>query len=336
MNGPEPRGHSTTSCPKPPRRWLLLLSTQKYTKEGYVFLGLPGVHRVAGLTMSKIQVRQQLSLASVNQAERIRIFLSEPGLKQLYGGITVSGHSKWHNIQRRKGKQDSVRGQRFTKLSRDIYLAAKEGGGNPDTNFRLKTAIDRARQSNLPADSITRTIAKATGTLEGRHYEELLYEGYGPAGTAIMMEVVTDNRNRTAADVRHIFAKRGGNLGESGCVAWMFRRIGEITITKTDCSLSFDDLMLLVLDAGADDIKESEDEYVVTTAPEMFAVVRDKLEESGLTLSDAELSYEPQNTVPVEGETLDQVLDLVDALETHDDVQNVYANFEPVEEADES
>jgi YebC/PmpR family DNA-binding regulatory protein len=253
-------------------------------------------------------------------------------METLNGGITMSGHSKWHNIQRRKGKQDSVRGQLFTKLSKDIYLAAKEGGGNPDTNFRLKTALERARQSNLPADSITRTIAKATGTLEGHHYEELLYEGYGPAGTAVMMEVVTDNRNRTAADVRHIFAKRGGNLGESGCVAWMFRRIGEISIDKATTSLSFDDLMLLVLDAGADDIKETEDQYVVTTAPEQLAAVRDHLEESGLTLADAEITYEPQNTIPVEGETLDQVLDLVDALEAYDDVQSVYANFEPVEE----
>ncbi|KPV42265.1 YebC/PmpR family DNA-binding transcriptional regulator [Alicyclobacillus ferrooxydans] len=243
----------------------------------------------------------------------------------------MSGHSKWHNIQRRKGKQDAVRGQLFTKLSKDVYQAAKEGGGNPDTNFRLKTAIERARQSNLPSESIARTIAKATGTLEGAHYEELIYEGYGPAGTAIMMEIVTDNRNRTAADVRHIFAKRGGNLGESGCVAWMFRRVGEIAIDKSDCSLSYDDLMMLALEAGADDLKESEDQYVITTAPESFAAVRNQLEEQGLVLSEANLSYEPENLVPVSGETLDQVLELVDALEAHDDVQDVYANFEPVE-----
>lgn len=240
----------------------------------------------------------------------------------------MSGHSKWHNIQRRKGKQDAVRGQLFTKLSRDIYQAAKEGGGNPDTNFRLKTAIDRAKQSNLPTDSITRTIAKATGTLEGARYEELLYEGYGPAGIAVMLEIVTDNRNRTAADIRHIFAKRGGNLGESGCVAWMFNRQGEITIPKDSAALSYDDLMMMALEAGAEDIKETDDEYIVTTAPEAFTEVRNKLERQGVPFSDAELTYEPQNYMAVEGETLDTVLDLVEALEAHDDVQNVYANFE--------
>ncbi|MCL6636800.1 MAG: YebC/PmpR family DNA-binding transcriptional regulator, partial [Alicyclobacillus sp.] len=138
----------------------------------------------------------------------------------------MAGHSKWHNIQRHKGKQDALRGQLFTKLSRDIYLAAKEGGGNPGTNFRLKTAIERAKEHNLPADSIARTIAKATGAVQGVTYEELVYEGYGPHGVAVMLEIVTDNRNRTAADIRHIFHKRGGSLGESGCVAWMFDRIG--------------------------------------------------------------------------------------------------------------
>lgn len=251
------------------------------------------------------------------------------------GDIAMSGHSKWHNIQRRKGKQDAVRGQLFTKLSRDIYQAAKEGGGNPDTNFRLKTAIDRAKQSNLPVDSISRTIAKATGSLEGHHYEELLYEGYGPDGIAVMIEVVTDNRNRTAADVRHIFTKRGGNLGESGCVAWMFRRVGEIEIEKESCKLSYDDLMLLAVEAGADDLKENDESYLITTPPESLAAIRDTLEEQGLSLASAELSYEPQNLIPVSGEPLDTVLDLVDALEEHDDVQNVYANFDPVEETGE-
>lgn len=149
----------------------------------------------------------------------------------------MSGHSKWHNIQRRKGKQDAVRGQLFTKLSKDIYQAAREGGGNPDTNFRLKTAIERARANNLPAENIARTIAKATGTLEGVTYEELLYEGFGPHGVALLIEIVTDNRNRTAADVRHIFRKRGGSLGESGSVAWMFQRQGQITVTKDGLSL---------------------------------------------------------------------------------------------------
>lgn len=243
----------------------------------------------------------------------------------------MSGHSKWHNIQRRKGKQDAVRGQLFTKLSRDVYAAAKEGGGNPDTNFRLKTAIERAKQNNLPADSISRTIAKATGSLPGVRYEELVYEGYGPGGVALMLDIVTDNRNRTAADVRHIFSKRGGNLGESGCVSWMFRRVGSITVQKDGCPLSADEVMLLSLDVGASDVKESEEEYEIITPPELFTSVRDALEEQGLRLEDAELSYEPQNTVQVSGDQADEILDLVDALEEHDDVQNVYANFEVVE-----
>ncbi|MCL6516502.1 YebC/PmpR family DNA-binding transcriptional regulator [Alicyclobacillus sp.] len=240
----------------------------------------------------------------------------------------MAGHSKWHNIQRRKGKQDAVRGQLFTKLSRDIYLAAKEGGGNPETNFRLKTAIERARQNNVPADNIARTIAKATGGIQGVTYEELMYEGYGPHGVAIMMDIVTDNRNRTAADIRHIFAKRGGNLGESGCVAWMFKREGQITVPKEEYRGTADDLMLLAIDAGAEDLREEDDAFVVVTSVDAFRAVRDALEQVGVPVADAELTYEPQTTVPLSGEALEQVLDLVDALEAHDDVQNVYANVE--------
>jgi YebC/PmpR family DNA-binding regulatory protein len=243
----------------------------------------------------------------------------------------MAGHSKWHNIQRRKGKQDAIRGQLFTKLSRDIYLAAKEGGGNPETNFRLKVAIERARQNNVPADNIARTIAKATGAVQGATYEELMYEGYGPHGVAIMLDIVTDNRNRTAADVRHIFSKRGGNLGESGCVSWMFRRIGVVTIAKEGCPASADDLMMQAIEVGADDFREEEDEYVITTAPESFKAVRDGLEQLGYTLSDAELTYEPNSTIALGGEQADAVMDLIEALEAHDDVQNVYTNFEPAD-----
>ena len=240
----------------------------------------------------------------------------------------MSGHSKWHNIQRRKGKQDSVRGVLFTKLSRDIYQAAKEGGGNPDVNFRLKVAIDRARQSNLPMESINRTIAKATGTLEGVTYEELVYEGYGPSGVALLMEIVTDNRNRTAADVRHILSKRGGNLGESGCVAWMFRRVGRMTISKESTNFTLDDVILAALESGADDVRESDEEYEVICVPEQFAAVRDALEANGLTLEDSELAYEPTTDLAVSEEVADKVLDLIDALEEHDDVQNVYTNLD--------
>lgn len=239
----------------------------------------------------------------------------------------MSGHSKWHNIQRRKGKQDSVRGQRFTKLSRDIYHAAREGGANPDTNVRLKAAIERARQSNLPMDSIQRTIDKATGTLPGVSYEELVYEGYGPAGTAVLLEVLTDNRNRTAADVRHIFAKRGGNLGETGCVGWMFRRVGRFAVARATSTVALDDLILLALESSADDVRESEDEFEIVCPPDQFATVRDALERAGLVLQDAELVYEPTATVTVAPDIAETVLDLVDALEEHDDIQNVYINI---------
>lgn len=245
----------------------------------------------------------------------------------------MAGHSKWHNIQRRKGKQDALRGQLFTKLSRDIYRAAKEGGGNPETNPRLKAAIERARENNLPMDNIQRTIAKATGTLQGVTYEEVVYEGYGPGGVAVMLDIVTDNRNRTAAEIRHIFNRRGGSLGESGCVSWMFQRIGLITIPKAECPFSADELLEKAVEAGADDLREDGEMYEVVTAPESFTAVRDALEALGLPLEDAELTYEPKTTVPLAGEAVDRVLDLIEALEAHDDVQNVYANFE-VSEAD--
>lgn len=243
----------------------------------------------------------------------------------------VSGHSKWHNIQRRKGKQDSARGQMFTKLSKDVYQAAKEGGGNPETNFRLKVAIERAKQANVPVDTLTRTIGKATGTLPGVTYEEILYEGYGPHGVAVMLEIVTDNRNRTAADIRHIFSKRGGNLGESGCVAWMFDRVGDITIAKV--GLAFDDVMLSALEAGANDLKENDESYTVVTEPEAFTSVRNALEAQGLTIEDSELTFDPKTTVVLSGSALDEVLDLVDALEGHDDVQTVHVNLDVEEDA---
>ncbi|MBX5436977.1 MAG: YebC/PmpR family DNA-binding transcriptional regulator [Alicyclobacillaceae bacterium] len=245
----------------------------------------------------------------------------------------MAGHSKWHNIQRRKGKQDAIRGQLFTKLCRDIYQAAKEAGGNPDTNFRLKVAIERARSANVPVDTITRTIAKATGSVEGVQYEELTYEGYGPGGIAVMLDIVTDNRNRTAAEIRHIFSKRGGSLGEAGCVSWMFRRIGSLVVVKEGLAISGDDLMMLALEAGADDVREEADVYEIVTAPEAFTAVRDALEQAGVKLEDAELTYEPNATVQVAGEQADAILSLMEALEQHDDVQNVYTNFELADSA---
>lgn len=237
----------------------------------------------------------------------------------------MSGHSKWHNIQRRKGKQDSVRGQLFTRLSKDVYQAAKEGGGNPETNFRLKVAVDRAKSSNLSADSIARTITKATGTLAGITYEELQYEGFGPYGIAILIDIVTDNRNRTAADIRHLFKKRGGNLGESGVVAWMFQRQGQISVAKSAIE-DGEALMLLAIEAGASDVEESPSHYVLITEPESFHAVRTELESQGIAYEEAELTYEPSTTVALSDEALDEVLDLLDALEALDDVQTVYSN----------
>lgn len=239
----------------------------------------------------------------------------------------MSGHSKWHNIQRRKGKQDAVRGQVFTRLSKDIYQAAKEGGSNPDTNFRLKVAIERGKAGNLPVDTIARTIAKATGTLQGVSYEEILYEGYGPGGVAVMLDIVTDNRNRTVADIRHIFKKRGGNLGESNSVGWMFDKIGRFVVEKTSSQLNdADELLLIVLDAGASDLQEDDEQFVITTPPDAFKSVRDALEGAGLSLSEAELTYEPNVSADVDGELVDAVLELIDVLEANDDVQTVYTN----------
>jgi YebC/PmpR family DNA-binding regulatory protein len=237
----------------------------------------------------------------------------------------MAGHSKWHNIQRRKGKQDAVRGQLFTKISRDIYHAAKEGGGNPDTNFRLKVAVERARQSNLSADSIQRTIAKATGTLEGVTYEEIQYEGYGPHGVAILIDIVTDNRNRTAADIRHIFKKRGGNLGEAGSVAWMFERVGQIS-APMNAQTDEESLMLELIEAGASDVEANDGVLQIQTAPEAFRAVRDTLDAMDIPYEDAELTYLPSTTVALTADAADEVDELIEALEAHDDVQTVYSN----------
>ncbi|MDI3257503.1 MAG: YebC/PmpR family DNA-binding transcriptional regulator [Kyrpidia sp.] len=244
----------------------------------------------------------------------------------------MSGHSKWHNIQRRKGRQDAVRGQLFTKVSREIYAAARQGGGNPETNYRLKTAVEKARAANMPMDTIQRTIDKAVGNVEGVNYEEVIYEGYGPGGAAVMVQLLTDNRNRTAAEIRHIFSKRGGSLGESGCVAWMFDRKGVIEIPKDGRSGSEDDVMMAALEAGAEDFTAEEDRYVVTAAPEQFAKVREELERMGIPVETAEVTFVPQTTVTLEGEDARRMVALLEALEEHDDVQNVFSNFDMSDE----
>jgi len=241
----------------------------------------------------------------------------------------MAGHSKWANIKHRKGKQDAAKGALFTKLGREIIVAARAGGGNPEANFRLKIAIAKARANNMPNDNIKRAIEKGVGGGEGTDYEELVYEGYGPGGVAIMVEAMTDNRNRTAGEIRHIFSKNHGNMGESGCVAWMFQKKGVLTLDKEDLKISADDLMMLALEHGAEDIVEEEDDFLIYTKPEDFAVVKEALESEKLTFSDAEVTMVAENTVEVtDPEQAKYLLRLMNALDDHDDVQNTYTNFD--------
>ncbi|MFC4078344.1 YebC/PmpR family DNA-binding transcriptional regulator [Salinithrix halophila] len=239
----------------------------------------------------------------------------------------MAGHSKWKNIQHRKGRQDALRGKIFAKLSREITVAAREGG-DPDINQRLRLAIAKARSQNMPNDNIERAIKKGTGEEGGGNYEAATYEGYGPGGAAVMVEALTDNRNRTAADVRHIFTKRDGNLGEAGCVAWMFERKGILTIDREHTDKGEDDVLMLALEAGAEDFEATEETFEITTSPEAFEEVKNTLEEEGFPFSTAEVTMVPKNTVDLTGEQIPKMLALMEALEDHDDVQSVYANFE--------
>ncbi len=239
----------------------------------------------------------------------------------------MSGHSKWSTIKRKKGAIDAKRGKIFTRLIKEITVAARSGGGDPDGNPRLRSAILSAKTENMPKDNIARAIKKGTGEIAGEVYEEILYEGYGPGGVAVLVECMTDNRNRTVADIRHYFAKSNGNLGESGCVAWMFDKKGTILIDKQ--SISEDELMEVALEAGAEDVVEEESEYQVITAPEDFDEVREALEKAEVKTSEASVSMIPQNTVEVTEEKLARALmKLLESLEDHDDVQNVHANFD--------
>lgn len=240
----------------------------------------------------------------------------------------MSGHSKWSTIKRKKEKIDSQRGKIFTRLAKEIIIAAKTGGGDPNANMRLKTAIQRAKDANIPNENIKRAIQRGTGELAGVNYEEITYEGYGPGGVAVMLEIMTDNRNRTAGEIRHLFSKYGGNLGESGCVAWMFDKKGLIVIDKSETDLSEDDLMLLALDSGAEDLKNEEDSYEIIAAPDDLDVVREALAGQGIPIAVAEVTMIPQNTVNLTGDDAKKMLTLIDMLEEHDDVQNAYANFD--------
>jgi len=239
----------------------------------------------------------------------------------------MSGHSKWSTIRHKKGAADARRGKIFTKLIKEIMVAARMGGGDINGNPRLRAAVAAAKSENMPKDNIDRAIKKGTGDLEGVSYEEINYEGYAPGGVAVLVDVLTDNRNRAASEIRHIFSKNGGNLGEAGCVAWMFNKKGTIVFNKD--AVSEDRLMELALEAGAEDVQDQGEQYEVTTALENFNAVRTMFEEQGLNYEMAEIAMVPQTTVRIEDEKLaQQILRLMDALEDSDDVQHAYANFD--------
>ena len=237
----------------------------------------------------------------------------------------MAGHSKWANIKHRKGAQDAKRGKIFTKLIKEITVAARIGGGDPDGNPRLRAALDKARLANMPRDNIDRAIKKGLGDLDGVTYEEGTFEGYGPGGVAVIVEFMTDNRTRTVADVRHIFTKYGGNLGVSGSVAFLFERKGLIAFPTT---VDFDQLFEAALEAGAEDVKDEGDSYEVITDPADFIEVRDRLSAAGLTFETAEVTMLPQTQVQLTGRQAESMLKLMDKLEDNDDVQNVFANFD--------
>ena len=239
----------------------------------------------------------------------------------------MSGHSKWANIKNKKEKADSQRGKIFTKIGREIAVAVKAGGPNPDSNAKLRDIIAKAKAANIPNDNIERSIKKAAGDGDTANYESLMYEGYGAAGVAVIVEALTDNRNRTAGDMRHLFDKHGGNLGQTGSVGFMFDRKGVIVVEKND-SIVEDDLMMLALDAGADDFAAEEECYEILTAPENFSTVREKLEAEKIELAEAEIKYVPQNYVHVEEDVAAKLTRLIDALEDNDDVQNVWTNWD--------
>ena len=246
----------------------------------------------------------------------------------------MSGHSKWATIKRKKGAADAKRSNQFAKLMRAVEVAAREGGsGDPKANMTLASAVEKARASSVPAENIERAIKRGTGELAGgARYEEVAYEGYGPGGVAMFVETLTDNRNRTAQEVRHAFTRHNGNLGESGSVAWMFVRKGLIQMEKA-AAPDEDRLLEIALEAGADDLSDAESTWEITTDPAAFAAVRDAIDEAGIAMLSAELTMVPLSTVPVDGGQAKQVLALLEALEDLDDVQNVYANFDIPEEA---
>ena len=240
----------------------------------------------------------------------------------------MAGHSKWKNIQRRKNAQDAKRGKIFMKLAKEIYVAAKNGGGDPDTNPSLRLAIDKAKSNNMPNDNSERAIQKASGDQDNVHYEEITYEGYGPGGVAVMVHLLTDNKNRAAAEVRHAFTKNGGNLGEKGCVAFMFERKGILVIDRGHYEIDEEDMLLEAIEAGAEEIETSADTFVVYTTVDDFESVKTALEAKGFSFQAAELTMIAQSTTTPSDEDAQKMNDLIDALEDNDDVQEVYHNME--------
>ena len=242
----------------------------------------------------------------------------------------MSGHSKWATIKRKKAATDSARGNLFTRLIKEITIAARNGGGDPNGNPRLRLAIQTAKAANMPADNIKRGIQKGTGELPGVSYEEITYEGYGAAGVAILVEVVTDNANRAVSEIRHAFSRNNGNLGQAGSVAWMFQNKGSILVAASQKTpLSEDDLLSIILEAGADDMQaETDGTFSIVTSPQAFEPVKKALEDKGIAVESASLQMVPGNTVKVTGKDAENVMKLMNTLEEHDDVQNVYSNFD--------
>jgi YebC/PmpR family DNA-binding regulatory protein len=240
----------------------------------------------------------------------------------------MSGHSKWSTIKHKKGRADAKRGKIFTKIIREITVAAREGGGDLNSNPRLRVAVAAAKAANMPADNIKRAVQRGTGELPGVNYEEMSFEGYGPGGVAVMLELLTDNRNRTTPEIRHIFSKNGGNLGENGCVSWLFTRRGLILVPRTP-EMDDDEVMEVVLEAGAEDLDiEDEDYYRVFTSPDELHAIKERLETAGLEVEAAQMDMEPSSTTRLEGKVAQQMIRLMEAFEDQDDVQNVWANFD--------
>jgi YebC/PmpR family DNA-binding regulatory protein len=243
----------------------------------------------------------------------------------------MSGHSKWHSIKHKKGATDAKRGKLFTKFIKEITVAARTGGGDPDSNARLRKAILDAKAGNMPNDTIDRAVRRGTGAEEGVSYEEITYEGYGPGGVALLIEAVTDNRNRTVAEIRHMFSKNGGNLGEAGSVGWLFEKKGYIVVEKA--AKPEEELFDIAIEAGADDLRDDQDNFEIITSPESFEKVQEAIRSAGIEPQVAEVSMVPQTYIQLAGNDARQMLKLMEAIEDHDDVQKVYANFD-IDEAD--